>query len=69
MFIVTLDILKYCFGIDTVGSRHKKLQSTKRKKYLKRKKPVTAIRFIYVNAPPPEQPSVNPIPTVEETTV
>jgi hypothetical protein len=69
MFIVTLDILKYCFGVDTIGPRHKKLQSTKRNKYVKRKKPVTAIRFIYVNAPPPEQPSVNPISTVEETTV
>ncbi len=52
MFVVILDVLKYFFGIDPVDRTRKKLQSTKRKKDVERKKSVNAIRFIYVNASP-----------------
>ena len=45
LFIVVLDILKYCFGIDPID---RKPQS---KKHKKRVKPITIVRFTYVNTP------------------
>ena len=63
--IVTMDVLKYCFGIDPVGPTRAELQAAKRKKYKKkRKKPPKIVRYIYVHAPPQQ-----PIATVEETAV
>jgi hypothetical protein len=47
MFIVIMDILKYCFGIDPVHEERERLQ---RKKRGKKRKPVIQ-RFAYVNAP------------------
>jgi hypothetical protein len=52
MFIVIMDILKYCFGIDPV---HEERQRIRRKKQAKKRKPVIQ-RFVYVNAPS-EQPT------------
>jgi hypothetical protein len=49
MFIVIMDILKYCFGIDPVDEERERLR---REKPAKRRKPV-AQRFIYVNPPAP----------------
>jgi hypothetical protein len=47
MFIVIMDVLKYCFGIDPV---HKERERRRRKKRGKKLKPVIQ-RFTYVNAP------------------
>ena len=47
LFVIVMDILKYCFGIDPVGPTRKKLRSMKTKRRKKRKKPVTIIRYIY----------------------
>jgi hypothetical protein len=55
MFIVIMDILKYCFGIDPVEGERERIR---RKKQATKRKPVIQ-RFVYVNAPvssPPEQP-------------
>jgi hypothetical protein len=48
IFIVVLDVLKYCFGIDLAKN---KLKQKKHKKQSKKKKPGIAVRYIYVNAP------------------
>ena len=48
MFIVIIDILKYCFGIDPVEEERKRMRREKRAK--RRKRPVIQ-RFVYVNAP------------------
>ncbi len=59
IFVVTMDVLKYFFGIDPVGPTSKQIQAKKRRKPKRKKKPVTITRFIYVNAPsqkPPEEP-------------
>jgi hypothetical protein len=64
MFIVIMDILKYCFGIDPV---HEERQRIRRKKQIKKRKPVIQ-RFIYVNPPAPSPPE-HPIPTTEETAI
>jgi hypothetical protein len=61
IFIIIMDILKYCFGIDPV---REELEQIRRKKQARKRKPVIQ-RFIYVNAPPPE----HPIPIIEETDV
>ena len=66
IFVVTMDVLQYCFGIDPVGPLRKQRQRKKRPK--KRNKPVTMIRYIYVNAPT-EQPSPSTSAVVQETTV
>ncbi len=65
MFIVIMDILKYCFGIDPV---HEERELIRRKKREKQRKPVIQ-RFIYVNAPPVPQPSAAPMSITEETAV
>jgi hypothetical protein len=60
MFIIIMDILKYCFGIDPT---REELERIRQKKREKKRKPVIQ-RFVYVNAPPKDR---NPI--VEETAV
>ena len=64
MFVVIMDVLKYCFGIDPVHEERERLQQEKRQK---KRKPVIQ-RFTYVNAPPPpsSEKSAN---TTAETTV
>ncbi|UJR11646.1 hypothetical protein I4U23_015827 [Adineta vaga] len=44
MFVIIMDILKYCFGIDPVHEEREKIRRDKR-----RKRPVIQ-RFTYVNA-------------------
>ena len=65
MFIVTMDVLKYCFGIDPVDRKRRPKKSEKRKK---RKKPVQIIRFKYVHASVPE-PSDNMNEGLQNTAV
>ena len=60
MFVIIMDILKYCFGIDPVSEERERIR---RQKLAKKRKPVIQ-RFIYVNAPPPAE---QPIATNEET--
>jgi hypothetical protein len=60
IFIVIMDILKYCFGM---GPTRKDLAIIRRKRLLKKHKPVIQ-RFIYVNAPPSTE---EPIAINEET--
>ncbi len=57
MFIVIMDILKYCFGIDPIREDLERIRREKRKR---KRKPVIQ-RFIYVNAP---SSSENPNATV-----
>lgn len=45
MFIIIMDVLKYCFGIDPV---HDERERIRRKKQAKKRKPVIQ-RFVYVN--------------------
>ncbi len=52
MFIVIIDILKYCFGIDPVKNERERIR---RKKQAKKRKPVLQ-RFTYVNAPATRAP-------------
>lgn len=55
-FVVVMDILKYCFGIDPVEEEREKMRQERR---AKKRKPVIQ-RFVYVNAPAAsssEQPS------------
>lgn len=49
MFVIIMDVLKYCFGIDPVHRERERLWREKRKK---KHKPVIQ-RFVYVNAPTP----------------
>jgi hypothetical protein len=50
-FIVIMDILKYCFGIDPVKDELEKSRKVKAAK--KAKRPPVIQKFHYVNAPPP----------------
>ena len=61
MFIVIMDILKYCFGIDPVREERERLQRSKRR--VPKHRPVIE-RAVYVNAPA-EQAAVTPPPTIE----
>jgi hypothetical protein len=63
MFVIIMDILKYCFGIDPI---RKDLERIRRAKKAKKRKPVIQ-RFIYVNAPPAT--FQEPISTIEKTGV
>ena len=47
MFIIIMDILKYCFGIDPVHKERERIRQAKR---AKKRKPVVQ-KFVYVNAP------------------
>ena len=51
MFIVSLDVLKYGFGIDTVAAERQRMQRRKRPPARRRQPPVIQ-RFIYVDRPP-----------------
>ena len=48
MFVIVMDILKYCFGIDPVEEERERIRREKRPK---KRKPVIQ-RFTYVNALP-----------------
>ena len=63
MFVVIMDILKYCFGIDPVEVERKRMP---RKKQAKKRKPPVIQRFTYVNAPHTSDVSDS---TITETTV
>jgi hypothetical protein len=63
MFVIIMDILKYCFGIDQA---REDLERIRRVKQAKKRKPVIQ-RFVYVNAPPPT--SQEAISTIENTVV
>jgi hypothetical protein len=67
MFIIAMDVLKYCFGIDVT---YTELQQIRRKFKIKpeKYKPVI-IRFTYVDAPAPASPSNNQNSIIHETTV
>jgi hypothetical protein len=62
MFIVIMDILKYCFGIDPT---REDLEHIRQAKLAKKRKPVIQ-RFVYVNAPPSSEEAN---PTVAKSTV
>ena len=47
LFVLAMDVLKYGFRIDPVGEESKHAITIK----IQPKKPVVAIRFVYVNAP------------------
>lgn len=65
IFIIIMDILKYCFGIDPT---REELERIRRKKQVKNRKPVIE-RFIYVNAPLVVPSSEEPISTIEGTAI
>ena len=65
LFVVAMDVLKYCFGIDPV---HEEREHIRRKKQPKRRKPVIQ-RFVYVNASPRLSQSQEQSLTEVETTV
>jgi hypothetical protein len=62
MFVLIMDILKYCFGIDPVHVERERYRRQKQAR--KRKRPVIQ-RFVYVNALP--QSSEQVISTTAET--
>jgi hypothetical protein len=47
MFVVIMDILKYCMGIDPVAEDREHIQNKKHEKRCQ----LLAVRFIYVPAP------------------
>lgn len=47
MFVIIMDILKYCFGVDSTREEFKEIRQEKPRK---KRKPVIQ-RFIYVNTP------------------
>ena len=48
MFIISMDILKYCFGIDPVREQRERIR---RQKQVRKRQPPVIQRFIYVNRP------------------
>ncbi len=64
MFVVIMDILKYCFGIDLTRDDLERYRREKQAR--KRKRPVIQ-RFVYVNAPSESSEKTNA--TIEEATV
>jgi hypothetical protein len=64
MFVVIMDILKYCFGIDLTREELERYRREKQAR--KRKRPVIQ-RFVYVDAPP--KPSENALATIGEDVV
>jgi hypothetical protein len=60
MFIVIMDILKYCFGIDPVEEERERMR---RKRVEKKRKPVIQ-RSVYIDAP-----TKRPVSSIEETVV
>jgi len=63
IFIVVMDILKYCFGIDPT---REELERIRRKKRVKSRKLPVIQRFKYVNTSPPSKESVS---TLKETSI
>jgi hypothetical protein len=61
VFIVSMDVLNYGFGIDPVSAERKRLQ--RRKKPARRRQPPVIERFVYVNRPS------TPPASMEETSV
>ncbi len=59
MFVIIMDLLKYCFGIDPV---HEELKRIRRGKRAKKRKPIIQ-RFVYVDAP---ATSDKPVTTIVE---
>ena len=51
MFVVIMDILKYCFGIDPVEEERERMR---REKQARKRKPLVIQRFTYVNESPSE---------------
>ena len=64
VFVVVMDILKYCFDIDPVDAERERIR---RKKRAKKRKPPVIQRFTYVNAP--LKVSEQSISTIEATSV
>ena len=65
MFIVIMDILKYCFGIGPVREERERLRQ-RRNQQIKKRKPVIQ-RFVYVNAPVVPSPPKQFTSSAEET--
>ncbi|CAF0987495.1 unnamed protein product [Rotaria sordida] len=66
MFVVIMDILKYCFGIDPVAEERRRIRQEKQ--MAKRKRPVIQ-QFVYVNALSKQLATNIPIKTMRETIV
>ena len=66
VFVVTMDLLKYGFGIDPVRVEREQLRREKQPR--KRHVPVIQ-RFIYVNRPPTPVTSTEPMTAMQETAV
>jgi hypothetical protein len=69
-FIILLDVLKYCFGIDPIKDELEKKRRKKQVKKVKRRPLIQ--RFVYVHAPaqpPPRTSTQGDISTIEETNV
>jgi len=56
-FIVIMDILKYCFGIDPTKDDLERIRRQKAFKRAKQRRKPVIQRFTYVNAPPPPPPT------------
>jgi len=61
MFIIIMDILKYCFGIDLT---REEVERIRREKQAKKRKFYVIKQFVYVDPPPS---SNQPISTIEKT--
>ena len=64
-FVVIMDILKYCFGIDPVEEERKRMREEKR---AKKRQPVIE-RFVYVNSPATELASKQRLSIIIEEAV
>ena len=64
MFIVIMDILQYCFGIDPVEEERERMRREKRTR--KRKRPV---RSRYITVDTSTNPFIKPLSTIDATTV
>ncbi len=65
-FVVIMDILKYCFGIDPTRDE---LERIRRQKQAKKAKHPVIIRYTYVHAPPPVSISEQQTSIVKSTVV
>lgn len=63
MFVIIMDILKYCFRIDPAKRKLKHIRPKKKPKQ------AVILRFIYVNAPSTSPITEDFISTVEETAI
>lgn len=68
-FVVVLDILKYCFGIDPAKEERERMREKKQgKKRRKKRRPVVQ-RFIYIPAPTDPSTPKRRLSIIEETLV